>query len=85
MNRIYQGRVTRVEIPDGKGGWQLLGFKPDEAEQLEKERNAGEYLLKVKDVPGPSAILPCGATEDELQQAAALCARPPRLQLTEPK
>ena len=24
MNRIYQGRVTKVEIPDGKGGWEPL-------------------------------------------------------------
>jgi hypothetical protein len=22
MNRIYQGRVTRVEVQDGKGGWK---------------------------------------------------------------
>jgi hypothetical protein len=24
MNRIYQGKVTAVEIPDGKGGWKKL-------------------------------------------------------------
>jgi C2c1 CRISPR-Cas endonuclease, RuvC-like domain len=24
MNRIYQGKVTAVEIPDGKGGWEKL-------------------------------------------------------------
>jgi len=53
----------------------IVGRNQAENEQLEKERNPGEYLLKVKDVPGPSAILPAGATEDELQQAAALCAR----------
>ena len=22
MNRFYQGRVSRVEIPDGKGEWK---------------------------------------------------------------
>ena len=53
----------------------IVGRNQAENEQLEKERNAGEYLLKARDVPGPSAILPPGATEDELQQAAALCAR----------
>jgi len=55
MNRIYQGRVTRVEIPDGKGGWQLLGFKPDEAEQLEKERERLRLLTKKNDAKGKEA------------------------------
>jgi len=53
----------------------IVGRNQAENEQLEKEYNASEYLLKAKDVPGPSAILPSGATEDELQQAAAICAR----------
>jgi len=53
----------------------IVGRNKAENEQLEKERSAGEYLLKVRDVPGPCAILPSSATEDELQQAAALCAR----------
>jgi len=53
----------------------IVGRNQAENEQLEKERNAGEYLLKARDIPGPSAILPPSATEDELQQAAALCAR----------
>ncbi|MFH1968964.1 MAG: tRNA 4-thiouridine(8) synthase ThiI [Verrucomicrobiota bacterium] len=53
----------------------IVGRNQAENQQLEKERNASEYLLKAKDVPGPSAILPPGATEDELQQAAAICAR----------
>jgi hypothetical protein len=52
MNRIYQGRVARVEIPDGKGGWQLLGFKPDKAEQLEKERERLRLLTKKNDAKG---------------------------------
>ena len=26
MNRIYQGRVSNVEIPDGKDNWQPLGY-----------------------------------------------------------
>ena len=52
----------------------IVGRNQAENEQLEKERNAGEYLLKAKDVPGPSAILPSDAPEDELQQATALCA-----------
>lgn len=55
MNRIYQGRVTRVEIPDGKGGWQLLGFKPDEAEQFEKERERLRLLTKKNDAKGKEA------------------------------
>jgi len=53
----------------------IVGRNQAENEQLEKERNAGEYLLKAKDVPGPSAILPSDAPEDELLQAATLCAR----------
>jgi tRNA-uridine 2-sulfurtransferase len=53
----------------------IVGRNQKENEQLEKERNTGEFLLKPRDVPGPSAILPAGATEDELQQAAAICAR----------
>ncbi len=52
----------------------ILGRNQAENERLEKERNAGEYLLKTKDIPGPSAILSGTATEDELRQAAALCA-----------
>jgi len=53
----------------------IVGRNKAENEQLEKERSAGEYLLKAREIPGPSAILPPDATEDELQQAAALCAR----------
>ena len=53
----------------------IVGRNQAENEQLEKERIAGEYLLKARDDPGPSALLPSSATEDELQQAAALCAR----------
>lgn len=53
----------------------IVGRNQAENEQLEKERNASEYLLRAKDIPGPSAILPSGATEDEVQQAAAICAR----------
>jgi len=53
----------------------IVGRNKAENEQLEKERSPGEYLLKARDVPGPSAILPPSATEDELRQAAALCAR----------
>lgn len=53
----------------------IVGRNQAENEQLEKERNVGEYLLKPGNIPGPSAILPSVATEDELQQAAALCAR----------
>jgi tRNA U34 2-thiouridine synthase MnmA/TrmU len=59
-------RVGKVRV--------IVGRNQAENEQLEKERNTGEYLLKARDIPGPSAILPPGATEDELQQAAALCA-----------
>ena len=43
MNRIYQGRVMKVEIPNGKNAdgeqqWCLIGFRPEEVEQLENER-----------------------------------------------
>ncbi len=55
MNRIYQGRVTRVEIPNGNGGWQLLGFKPDEAEHLEKQREVLRLLSKLDDAKGKDA------------------------------
>ncbi|MFA5043473.1 MAG: tRNA 4-thiouridine(8) synthase ThiI [Kiritimatiellia bacterium] len=50
----------------------IVGRNQAENEQLEKERQADEYLLKPKDIPGPSVILPSGATADELQQAAAI-------------
>src|ERR1700722_616270 len=30
MNRIYQGRITRVESQDGNGGWQILDGNWDE-------------------------------------------------------
>ena len=53
----------------------IVGRNQAENEQLEKERTAAEHVMKPRDIPGPSAILPPGATEDELQQAAALCAR----------
>ncbi|MFH1476206.1 MAG: tRNA 4-thiouridine(8) synthase ThiI [Verrucomicrobiota bacterium] len=53
----------------------IVGRNQAENEQLEKERSSGEYLLKARDIPGASAILSSDATADELQQAAALCAR----------
>src|SRR3989442_20499 len=60
MNRIYQGRVTRVEIRDGKNAegeqqWCLLGFKPDEAERLETERERLRLLTKENDTKGKEA------------------------------
>jgi hypothetical protein len=55
MNRIYQGRVSKVEILDGKGGWQLLGFKPDEAERLEKEKERLRPFTKQEDANGKEA------------------------------
>ncbi|MCX6992015.1 MAG: tRNA 4-thiouridine(8) synthase ThiI [Kiritimatiellaeota bacterium] len=53
----------------------IVGRNQAENQQLEKERQSAEYLLRPRDIPGPSAILPAGATEDELQQAAEICAR----------
>jgi IS605 OrfB family transposase len=33
MNRIYQGRVTKVEVPDGNGGWKPLDDDPKKAKE----------------------------------------------------
>jgi len=53
----------------------IVGRNQAENEQLEKERQSAEYLLRPRDIPGPSAMLSTSATEGELLQAAALCAR----------
>jgi len=60
MNRIYQGRVTKVEILNGKNAdgqpqWHLLGFTPDEAERLEKERERLRPLTKEDSPEGENA------------------------------
>ena len=31
MNRIYQGRVTKVQEPDGNGGWRPFDNDPKKA------------------------------------------------------
>ncbi|MDD5676471.1 MAG: tRNA 4-thiouridine(8) synthase ThiI [Kiritimatiellae bacterium] len=53
----------------------IVGRNQAENEQLEKERQSAEYLLRPRDIPGPNTILPSSVTEDELLQAAAICAR----------
>lgn len=60
MNRIYQGRVTKVETlngknTDGEQQWCLLGFKPDEVERLENERERLRPLTKQGDAGGEEA------------------------------
>lgn len=70
IRRLRLGRHFRVGAVR-----VIVGRNKAENEQLEKERGAGEYLLKPTSVLGPSAILPPGAMEGDLQQAAALCAR----------
>ena len=60
MNRIYQGRVTKVEILNGKSAdgqpqWRLLGFTPEEAEGLEKERECLRPLTKADSLEGQKA------------------------------
>ncbi len=67
--RLRMGRHFRVGAVR-----VIVGRNQAENAQLEKECGAGECLIRSRDLPGPSAILPAGATEDELQQAAALCA-----------
>lgn len=52
----------------------ILGRDQAENERLEMECNAGEYLLKARDIPGPSAILSGVVTENEIRQAAEICA-----------
>lgn len=53
----------------------IVGRNQAENQQLERERQPAEYLLRPRDIPGPSAILPSSATDEELQQTAEICAR----------
>ncbi len=60
MNRIYQGRVSKVEVfggkdAEGKEQWNLLGFSRDKIEQLEKERVCLRRLAKTETPEGINA------------------------------
>ncbi|MBI5599470.1 MAG: hypothetical protein HY890_07005, partial [Deltaproteobacteria bacterium] len=37
MNRIYQGRVTKVEVADGNGGWKPFDGDPKKAKEKWQE------------------------------------------------
>lgn len=68
--RLRMGRHFRVGATRA-----IVGRNQAENQQLEKERQSSEYLLRTKDIPGPSALLPAGVTDEELRQAAEICAR----------
>ncbi len=60
MNRIYQGRVTKVEIPgskdaDGNMQWHPLGFTREKFQHLEKERDCLRLLAKNESAEGIEA------------------------------
>ncbi len=60
MNRIYQGRVTKVEILNGKDEsgkpqWVLLGFTREKLDELEKQREQLRECAKEKSHEGEKA------------------------------
>jgi hypothetical protein len=60
MNRIYQGRVTKVEIPGGKDAqgkqeWHRLGFTKEQLERLEKEQERQRLLAGNESLEGIDA------------------------------
>ena len=53
----------------------ILGRNRQENEWLEHDANPEETVLCTVDVPGPTGVLSPGATEDQIQGAAAICVR----------
>jgi hypothetical protein len=55
MNRIYQGRVSKVEVfggkdAEGKEQWNLLGFTREKLDQLEKEQECLRQLANIENI-----------------------------------
>ncbi|MDD5483245.1 MAG: tRNA 4-thiouridine(8) synthase ThiI, partial [Kiritimatiellae bacterium] len=53
----------------------IVGRNQKENEFLERARDDKTTLLKTMSVPGPAAVIPVSAVEEELMLAAAICAR----------
>ena len=53
----------------------VVGRQRGENEALEEAAVESDWLLKVEDVPGPSALLSASAGEDQLLLAASICLR----------
>jgi hypothetical protein len=60
MNRIYQGRVSKVEVfggkdAEGKEQWTLLGFTREKVAQIEQERECLRQLAQIDTSEGIDA------------------------------
>jgi len=57
------------------GGWLVLGRKEQENEQVLELRQPDDYLLKLKDRPGPTGLLRYATDHQDLELAAGLVVR----------
>lgn len=65
------GRHFRLK----NGAKIIVGRNQKDNEQLENMRQDGEYLLQVRDVPGPIVLLKSNCDEQTLKTAAEICVR----------
>jgi len=62
-----------LRLPDGVK--IIVGRNEKENEALEAYAAAGDTLLSVRDIPGPTVLLPGAADEETVRLAASICAR----------
>jgi len=63
----------QIKLPHG--GWLVLGRDQEENDRLLAERTPGDLQLKLRDRPGPAALLRHGSHPEDRRLAAAIVAR----------
>lgn len=53
----------------------IVGRNAKDNEQLEKMARETDIVFNVDDIPGPVALLPVSASDDDIKRAAEICAR----------
>lgn len=69
--KLRYGRHFRLS----EGTKYILGRDREDNDILEKLALPGDYVLRVKDVAGPTGVLSSSATEQEIETAAEICVR----------
>lgn len=53
----------------------IVGRNEKENDQLEAWKKPDDLVLQAEDIPGPLVLIPHGASEEDIHEAAAICAR----------
>lgn len=67
---LLTGRHLRLP----SGGKCIVGRNSHDNESLKKQRRAEDILLHTVNIPGPTALIPLGGSDEDVKLAASICA-----------